>query len=744
MEKIDPKSGMNSAMSMRKRRVCGHIDMHLPLIRFNVNPDQSPLTERSTLDPINELPSAVQLRQNDPLVGTTLGDHLQIISCLGAGGMSVVYKAKDLLLNRTVAVKILHSHSALNPKNVLRFRQEAMAASKIDHPNVIRIYEFNVPEDGQPYLVMDYIEGQSLAELIASNGPIEVQRAISLMGIICDGLQCAHEAGVIHRDLKPGNIMLLKDSSGKQTLKIVDFGIAKLLTENDQGHALTQTGEVFGSPLYMSPEQCWGKQLDGRSDIYALGCVMYEMCTGQAPIKGGSMLETIQMQTTEIPQPVITINPGIKYGENLDRVLLKALDKDPNQRYQTPLEFKQGLQGIRLEDSSSTRQGSIGTRNLYKLSKRAILGLIGLALLATVSGGYFLNKSSNKSSIQTSTVPTTGMMAHTVQPPGNEIGRRKKRKALNNLGNKAVGKNSNDIALKDISQHANIAALDFTNSAFSDDGLRRLTNLPDLTYLQINQSRISKTSGKVIALLPLTVLNLEGTPIDDSFLTAIQKLPLNSLSVRDNHITNRGLASIAKMSSLIDLNVGENDIDDTGLRQLTRLQLTTLRITGTKISDAGLKTVIAMPLRMLVCRDNHIGEKGAQYLGQMKDLEKLLLDGTNITDEGIKSLKNLHSLSELSLNNTRITDKSTPTLTSFRMLKKLNLKHTQVTDEGLKILADAPELQTLDLSETAITDKGLIYLSKLKTLKSLFVKDCPQLTQPAILLFRKGPARLRF
>ncbi len=720
---------------MRNDRVCVAYRYALPSLPFSVNPEQSPTSEKSTLDPSRDIPSAVQLRQNDPLVGTTLGDHLQIISCLGAGGMSVVYKAKDLLLNRIVAVKILHSHSALHPKNVLRFRQEAMSASKIDHPNVIRIYEFNVPDDGQPYLVMDYIEGQSLADFIASNGSIEVQRAISLMGIICDGLQCAHEAGVIHRDLKPGNIMLLKDSSGKQTLKIVDFGIAKLLTENDQGQALTQTGEVFGSPLYMSPEQCWGKQLDGRSDIYALGCVMYEICTGQAPIKGGSMLETIQMQTTEMPRPVNTINPGIKYGEKLDRVLLKALDKDPNQRYQTPLEFKNGLQGILLEDSGSkgqvsTEQDSSGTHSVSRLSPRIIFVLIGLALLFTVGGAFLFNKSS----LQTITVPTKSMMASTLR----RTGKKKKRKALNDRGYKAVGDHATDITLKNISQHADIASVIFKNSAFSDDGLRTLTNLPDLTRLELIESRISNTSGTVIALLPLTVLNLDRTPIDDSFLTAIQKLPLNTLTVQNTHITNKGIASISKMSSLMDLNVNENDIDDTGFRQLAPLQLTTLRIGGTKISDAGLKTVIAMPLSTLVLRDDHIGDRGVRYLGQMKNIETLLLEGTNISDEGVKSLKNLRSLVELSLNNTRITDESTPTLTGFRMLKKLNLKQTKVTDNGLKILANSQELHSLDLSETAITDKGLIYLSKLKTLKSLLVQDCPQLTMPAIQLFRKS------
>ncbi len=327
----------------------------------------------------------------DPMIGTVLSGHLEILNFLGRGGMSVVYKAKDLLLNRHVAVKLLLAHNALDPKQVARFRQEAMAASKLDHPNIIRIFEFNIPEQGPPYLVMDYIEGQSLADLISSSGAIEQRRAISIMAMVLDGLEHAHKEGVVHRDLKPGNIMLLKDASGKQTVKIVDFGIAKLV-ENDQAHGLTQTGELFGSPLYMSPEQCLGKKLDKRTDIYALGCVMYEMLTGKPPLKGATVLETIQLQTTQMPESVRRIHPGIKNPDKLDALLLKCLAKDPEQRFQNAADFKSALQDMEIKTKESLFARAKLKWQLKQLKDQsskpslAALTACGLAVVLGVSG----------------------------------------------------------------------------------------------------------------------------------------------------------------------------------------------------------------------------------------------------------------------------------------------------------------------------------------------------------------------
>ena len=297
------------------------------------------------------------LHIHDPLIGTYLDDHLEIISRVGLGGMSIVYKARDVLLNRMVAVKVLLPHVAFDPKGIRRFRQEALAVSKLDHPNIIRVYEFGLPADGQPYLVMDLIEGQSLEDFINRNGPIEPRRAITLITQVCLGLEVAHKHGVIHRDLKPGNIMLLKDESRRQVVKIVDFGLAKMIQdETDSSQGLTRTGDIFGSPLYMSPEQCLCESLDARSDIYSLACVMYEILTGMPPLKGKTVLDTIQMQIGTLPDPISRFH-GSGLAQRLDPVLMKAMAKIPALRYQSIEDFRHALEDVK---DSEKDEGLIG------------------------------------------------------------------------------------------------------------------------------------------------------------------------------------------------------------------------------------------------------------------------------------------------------------------------------------------------------------------------------------------------
>jgi eukaryotic-like serine/threonine-protein kinase len=285
-----------------------------------------------------------------------------VLSCVGSGGMSVVYKARDCLLNRIVAVKLLRSQSSLDTKNVQRFRQEAVAALKMDHPNIIRVFEFDIPEQGEPYLVMEYLEGESVADLITENGPIELTRAISIMQAVCAGLEHAHKVGILHRDLKPSNIMLVKDQSGTK-VKLFDFGIAKLLLgEGEPDHALTMTGEFLGSPLYMSPEQISTERLDERSDIYGLGCVFYQMVTGQPPFRGSSLLETLQMHTSTLARPVKEIYAGVKNDWAIDAFLLKALAKNRDNRFQTVGEFNSALSSLQ---SKST--GDVLSRTKFQL-----------------------------------------------------------------------------------------------------------------------------------------------------------------------------------------------------------------------------------------------------------------------------------------------------------------------------------------------------------------------------------------
>jgi serine/threonine-protein kinase len=287
----------------------------------------------------------------DPLIGKTFAERYEIIEVLGRGGMSVVYKAQQKFMQNFVAIKVLHPQFDSDPSNFERFKQEAIAAISIRDKNVIQVLDFGI-SDGQSFLIMEYLEGQDLADWLQKNGDMPVERALNIFIQACDGLAHAHAKGVIHRDLKPGNLFLIKESGQAELVKIVDFGIAKIQPlDGTAAQNLTQPGEVFGSPLYMSPEQCQGKKLDPRSDIYSLGCVLYETLTGMPPLMGMNSFETMNKHVGEQPLPLRGVAPGKDIPELLDACVLKAMRKDPDQRQQSMLDFKKEL----IESVKSSR-----------------------------------------------------------------------------------------------------------------------------------------------------------------------------------------------------------------------------------------------------------------------------------------------------------------------------------------------------------------------------------------------------
>ncbi|MBX9770744.1 MAG: serine/threonine protein kinase, partial [Candidatus Obscuribacterales bacterium] len=246
------------------------------------------------------------------MTAQVLADKYEILDVLGTGGMGVVYKARHLLMKRIVAIKMLHESLTANEVMRKRFEQEAQAISSLNHPNILTVYDFGITEDNKPYLVVEFLEGTSLEEVLNDEGAIDSSRVMHIFKQATSGLAQAHEKGIIHRDLKPGNIMLITVSEQPDFVKIVDFGIAKLVQEStEQNIGLTATGEVFGSPLYMSPEQCRGRKLDNRSDIYSLGCVMYHSLSGKRPFNAQDLPECLYKQVHEEPPKFSEIAPEL-------------------------------------------------------------------------------------------------------------------------------------------------------------------------------------------------------------------------------------------------------------------------------------------------------------------------------------------------------------------------------------------------------------------------------------------------
>jgi serine/threonine-protein kinase len=291
--------------------------------------------------------TALEIVSKDEMTNTTFADRYEIISRVGDGGMSVVYKAKHKLLGRLVAIKLLDPLLTSDLTNAKRFREEALATSLLSHPNLISIIDFGLSENGEPYLIMDYLSGKNLSETIKESGAISVEHCLDIFIQVCDGLGHAHKQGVIHRDLKPGNIMLVRKESD-ELVKIIDFGIAEVLSNAKvKRQNLTKDEPVLGSPTYMSPEHCQSHELDERSDIYSLGCTIYEALTGHVPFLGKTAGATMQMQIEREPTSMTVRIPSMP--ADLDRIVMKAMRKDPATRHQSIDELKEELQ--RFADS---------------------------------------------------------------------------------------------------------------------------------------------------------------------------------------------------------------------------------------------------------------------------------------------------------------------------------------------------------------------------------------------------------
>ena len=264
------------------------------------------------------------------------GGRYAVIERVGTGGMAEVYRARDDLLGREVAIKVLHDRYSRDRSFVERFRREAQAAANLSHPNIVALYDYGA--DGDTYfIVMEFIEGRSLSEIISTEGALLPERAADIAADVAKALERAHSNGLVHRDIKPGNIMI---TNSGQT-KVTDFGIARALS-GDGEQTMTQTGMVIGTAAYLSPEQAQGNTIDGRSDVYSLGVVLYEMLTGAPPFSGDTPLAIAYKHVRENPDPPSKMNRDVPTG--LDAITMKALAKNPDNRYSSATEMQEDLQ----------------------------------------------------------------------------------------------------------------------------------------------------------------------------------------------------------------------------------------------------------------------------------------------------------------------------------------------------------------------------------------------------------------
>ncbi len=321
-------------------------------------------------------------------------DQYEIIRTIGEGGAGVVYEALQLASERIVAIKMLPDTELIDESSLQRFKREAKTTSALDHPNIVKIFSFGIAENSRPYFVMEFLKGQTLAQELKQNGPLTLARFQHVFLQVVSALEYAHSNGVVHRDIKPGNIMLCTDEK-IETSKLLDFGIARNDNESAE-HKLTKTGALVGSPAYMSPEQCKGQKLDYRTDIYSLGCVMYEALCGNPPFAAENSVNVLMMHINDVVPPMESVRNDLELPPRLPGLIYSCLEKDPTQRPQSMSDVIKQMQKAFEDEPVKLKSRSSSARTLKHFKS----GLFVAALLLTVGFAYTIFVANKQNSPQ--------------------------------------------------------------------------------------------------------------------------------------------------------------------------------------------------------------------------------------------------------------------------------------------------------------------------------------------------------
>lgn len=495
-----------------------------------------------------------------------LGGRYRVISLLGKGGMGVVYKVEQIFLGKELALKTI-DRNLMSDITVRRFQAEARAAFAVDHPNIVAVHDFGLFDDDTPFLVMEIVQGETLTDRL-KRGTLSVEEAISIYIQVCFGLAHAHESGVVHRDIKPGNIMLLTDvPEGIQTgVKILDFGIAKLShSGSGEVQALTQTGEIFGSPLYMSPEQCTSGKVDHRADVYSLGCVIFESLTGTPPFVGENALLTMMMHQTATIPTLKEGSLGAEFPPELERIVALMLAKNPNDRYQNLGVAAHELAALKrgeapqLSSTLNTKRpaGNDPQIGLVSLNRNnfiyTMLGVAVTTLLLSAWVTYFTKAANIQIESPVAVAPTKTDAEAPAAKPSLEPKMNEESiifdQSIKRGDNDFVAKFATDLSLKQFKNYKLAQALDLQDCQISDDGIAYLQD-SKLLELILNHSTINSLNS--LAKLPYVQnIELTGTQIDDTAIPQLARLKmLHALNLSECDISEDGLKELIPSTSL--------------------------------------------------------------------------------------------------------------------------------------------------------------------------------------------------
>ena len=656
----------------------------------------------------------------------------RVLKILGAGGMGVVFQAEDGKLQRLVAIKAIQPQVAGFASAGERFLREARAMAKVKHEHVATIYE--VGEDrGIPYLAMEYLEGESLAKVLAAQGKLPIPRAIALGRQIAQGLAAAHAQGLIHRDIKPDNIWIEPRDGGH--VKLLDFGLARVVATTTGEKTITLQGGIVGTPAYMSPEQAHGKPLDPRTDLFSFGVVLYRMVTGQAPFVGADVVSTLVAVSTHQPPPARTLNPDISeaFSEFIDHLLAK----NPEDRVGSAA---QAVARLDLLAGPSPIRKAIPGRKIWPA---AVLLVSVIAVGTWLTLTYF-----------SQTVPEVD------KPSGPKVVRDVDRRAAEFI----------------------FAAGGLVELADSDKGwLTSKSELPDGPFTiraveMVDRPRVDlEQLGLLLGDLEgLRTLLLIGMPVDDNWFAKLAASKtagnLENLTLNRSRLSSASLGQLSQFFNLVYLEMNHAKVTDEGMQHLEKLQhLKHLGLEGNAITGKAIRQISKLLVSTLYLGHNpSMDDEAVIPLGDMNSLRVLGIEHTNLTDVGLARLVKNKNLTRLNLLGTRVTNNSMPLvaqldnldtlwldqlpimnqglakIAGMKSLGLLSLNATRVGDEGIEFLRGNDILHTLNLdSLPTITFKGLTVLTTMKSLRSVSLRDT-RLTREELIRLRESLPNCQF
>lgn len=589
-------------------------------------------------------------------------DRYAPLAEIGKGGSGTVYYCRDRILDRIVAVKTLH---ALNAQQLLSFQNEARASSRLSHPSIVKVLDFGATASGAPYMAMDFIDGVSLLKLIESGTMFSVDEVIELFCAVCDGLSHAHEAGILHRDIKCSNLLISENNHGELDVTIIDFGVAVLNREDgEQGNTLA------GTPRYMPPDLSRGEAYDERSEVYELGCSLFEALTGDTPFTGAAPLELIRQHAEDVPPRLAERRTDVVFPEALEEIVARCLAKEKRDRFQSMKEVQAALTDLRpsapvIVEETPRAGTAIRTGGYVLITALLVSGVVAVANL-----GFGIFKSSEKLTEQ---------------------------KALVTKDHTPYGPVLVDAASETLKPRFE------ERDKHGERWIHAKGNVTNDSLIEISRR------------FDIERLSLIGDSVDGRGLVFLLELPLKALDMESTQISDKDMRVLTQFEKLEVLRLGNTKVTDKGLAKLQALpRLKSLGIGGLRVTDKTLETVATLKQldEVFIRNSKFVTADGIKNLSRMPNLTTLTLKEMKIDLPMMQALRGFSKLSTVSMYNTQLDREVLAPLKSLK-LNRLKLHKDRLRDDALDLLGEMKTLKNIELGgSSGFTQEGLERLAK--------------------------------